>query len=134
MESVKTRLQLPSGLAIQLDTIEVLGAYGWSSQLSCSYYHEDLSLIFAGTEEGSLYVHGRDQQWIKPARGENPNRIMSINGIPIEGDDSTGSRGRVLLVLADGSVELWEFNWDSITLIDAKSQAENWMSKRRETN
>ena len=47
-------LQLPSELAIQLDTIEVLGAYGWSSQLSCSYYHEDLSLIFAGTEEGSL--------------------------------------------------------------------------------
>lgn len=117
-------LQLPPELQLHLDTISVLGSTGWSSQISCTYYDEALSLIFAGTEEGSLYVHGRDQQWMRPARGKNPNRVVSISRIPLEADENTAKRSRVFLLLGDGSIELWEFNWESITLVDAKTPAD----------
>lgn len=110
-------IDLPVNLRIQLDSTGLLGATGWSSQISCVHYSTEHSLLFVGTEEGSLYVHGRDQQWMRPAPGEKPNRIVSISHV----HPSVKPLYRLLLLLADGSVELVEFDQTTIILIDVKS-------------
>jgi hypothetical protein len=96
------------------ESIDVSGGTGWSSTICAMYYHSSQRCLCVGTSEGTLFIHGRNQQWTRPASGDNPNRVISIIGVPF-----APTNDMVLVLFEDGKVDLLKV--PSMNLVASKS-------------